>query len=190
MTALEIIKKSATLLNEKKVLDDENLNALNSTNLQELLDSNFTINRMFELLKIMLADIATDYVQLPREENFVSKNGVIDMSQVSNLLKIVEVRAGGVKLPMKIVDGNPNVKYDGKCVVKFLIVPTLKSLDDDVDYFKGMIGYDLLVYGLTAMYCLAVGLFDEYGIYNTIYEQKLAEVKSLKILTMPMRSWQ
>lgn len=106
------------------------------------------------------------------------------------MLKIVEIRACGVKLPMKIVDGNPNVKYDGKCVVKYLIIPTLNSLEDDVDDFKGMIGYDLLVYGLAAMYCLAVGLFDEYNIYNAIYEQKLAEVKSLKILTMPMRSWQ
>ncbi len=190
MTALEIIKKSATLLNEKKVLDDEDLLNVNSENQADLLDDNFTINRMFELLKIMLADIATDYVQLAREGDFVSTNGVVNMSQISNLLKIVEVRVEGVRLPMKIVDGNPNINYNGKCVVKYLVLPNINSLTDNVDDFKGLIGNDLLVYGLTAMYCLAVGLFDEYNIYNTIYEQKLAEVKSLKILTMPMRSWQ
>lgn len=190
MTALEIIKKSAVLLNERKILDDENLTNITTSNEDSVLENNFTLNRMFELLRIMMTDISTDYIQLVREISTSATNGVVDMSTVNNLLKVVEVQKSGVKMPYKIIDGKISVKFEGECVVKYLVTPSVSSLLDQVDDFKGLAGFDLLIYGLTAMYCLAVGLFSEYGVYNSIYEQKLAEAKSLKIITMPVRSWE
>lgn len=189
MTAFEIIKKASILLNEKNILDDESLLNIDEQNQEDLLEQNFTLNRMFELLKIMILDIASEHVQLVREEDFESVDGVIDMTTVGNLLKVVEVRKNGVKLPIKMHEGKLAIAYDGMCKVKYLTAPNVVSLLDEVDEFKGLVGYDLLIYGLASMYCLAVGMFDEYGVYNEIYEQKMAEVKSLKILNMPMRSW-
>ena len=190
MTALEIIKKSAVLLNERKILDDVSLNNITVSSEETVLENNFTLNRMFELLKIMMIEISTDYIQLAREKNAYANNGEIDLSTFNNLLKVVEVKKSGVKMPFKLIDGKLTVQFTGDCIVKYLTTPNVSSLLDDVDDFKGLAGYDLLIYGLTAMYCWAVGLFNEYGVYNTIYEQKLAEAKSLKILTMPMRSWE
>ena len=46
MKALDIIKKSAVLLNEKKILDDEAILSLNSANESSVLYNNFTLNRM------------------------------------------------------------------------------------------------------------------------------------------------
>lgn len=190
MTALEIIKKSAILLNERKILDDENLTEITTSNQETVLENNFTLNRMFELLKIMMTDISTDYIQLGREASATATNGVIDTANIVNLLKVIEVIKSGVKMPFKIVKGKLTVNFSGDCIIKYLTTPNVSSVLDEVDDFKGLAGYDLLIYGLTSMYCLAVGLFDEYNIYNSIYEQKLAEAKSLKIITMPMRSWE
>ena len=52
MTVLELIKKSALILNEKEILEDEKLTNVTVNNCEEILEDNFALNRMFEILKI------------------------------------------------------------------------------------------------------------------------------------------
>lgn len=190
MKALDIIKKSAVLLNEKKILDDEAILSLNSANESSVLDNNFTLNRMLEILRIVLTELSCDYVQIVKEKTCTASNLEISLSNFDNLFKVLEVRKEGIKLPFKIDNNAIIVKYNGEYQVKYLVSPVVESVLDEVDVFNGMVSYDLFVYGLTAMYCLAIGLFDEFNIYNSIYEQKLSALKTLKVITMPMRSWE
>lgn len=190
MTALELIKKGATLLNVKEILEDENLNNVTVENQEECIDNNFALNRFFEILKIMLNDIASDYAPIIKEKTFISNNKVIDLNEIENLLKVCNVSIDKVPVKHKIVNKSIVTNFDGVFTVKYSVLPKLENLLDDIDVFDRGISMDLLINGMLSLYCLAVGLLDEFEIYNDKYNKKLSALKNFKIIDMPCRRWE
>jgi len=190
MTALELIKKGAILLNVKEILEDENLNNVTLSNQEECLDNNFALNRFFEILKIMLDDIASEYVPIVKEQTFISTDKVIDFSNIENFLKVCSVSIDKVPVKYRISNKCIITNFDGVFNVKYMISPKVETLLDEVEVFDRGISVDLLVYGMLSLYCLAIGLTDEFEIYNNIYSEKLSAIKNLKVIDMPCRRWE
>lgn len=190
MTALELIKKGAILLNVKEILEDQSLNNVTTSNQTDCLDNNFTLNRFFEILKIMLNDIASEYVPIVKEKTFISDNKVIELSEVENLLKVCSVSIDKVPVKYKTVNKSIVTNFDGVFKVKYMVYPKIESLLDEVQVFDRGVSIDLLVYGMLSLYCLAIGLTDEFEIYNDVYTKKLSAIKSLKVIDMPCRRWE
>ncbi|MBQ8431032.1 MAG: hypothetical protein IJX26_03735 [Clostridia bacterium] len=190
MTAIEIIKKSAIILNLEEILSDNSLKNITNENSNDILESNSVLNRMFEILKIMMSDIATDYSPIIKETVFKTDQKKINLTDVENLMKIIQVKKDGVSIKYKIANNCINLGFDGDFVVKYMAYPKLENLNDEVNVFDIKVGEDVFVYGLTALYCLASGLFDEFNIYNQIYSEKLSMIKNLKIIDMPTRRWE
>ena len=190
MTALEIIKKGAILLNVKEILEDESLNNVTESNQEDCLNNNFALNRFFEILKIMLNDIASEYVPLVKEKTFISDNKIIDLSGIENFMKVCAVSIDKVPIKHKIVNKSIVTDFDGVFTVKYMVYPKIETLLDEVEVFDRGVGEDLMVYGILSLYCLAIGLTDEFEIYNKIYSEKLSAIKSLKVIDMPYRRWE
>lgn len=189
MTALEVIKKSALILNIDEIISGEDVMALSFDTEEEVLTENFTLNRMFEILKIMLHDISADYVQIEKEDVLSSTDKKISLSLLSNCIRVVSVKENYISVKHKVVDSEIEFDHDGVFSIKYLSGARVDSLFDEMDMFNGKVGIDVLVYGLSALYCLAVGLFEEFNVYNSIYVDKLSALKTLKIINMPSRSW-
>ena len=190
MTALELIKNSAILLNVKEILEDESLNNLNTENCNDCLDNNFALNRFFEILKIMLNELSSEYVPIIKENTFISEDKKIDLSNIENFMKVCHVSIDRVPVKYKVVDKKIITNFDGVFNVKFMAYPKIETLLDSVEVFDRGVGEDLLVYGVVALYCLAVGLTDEFSIYHNIYSEKLSALQNLKIIDMPCRRWE
>jgi len=190
MTALEIIKKSALLLNVKEVLEDDSLTNVTDKNCETIVENNFVVNRMYEILKILLTNIASDYAPIIKFKKVKSQNQIIKILDVDKDIKFMQVRKDNIPVKYKLYNDNINLAFDGEFEIKYSQTPTLNNLLEDINFFNGQISSDLLVYGLSALYCLAVGLFDEFNVYNTIYMDRLSAVKALKIIDMPYRRWE
>lgn len=190
MTAYEVIKRSAALLNIKEILEDRSLDDLTESNNSTILSNNFTLNRMFEILKIMLNDLANDYIPIVKEVELNSENKKISLSNLENLNKIMQVKYNGAGVKYSISNDCINFDFDGTFKIKYSVSPNIDNLTDSVNVFGGRISEDLLIYGLTSFYCLVVGLFDEFNIYNQIYNDKLSAINNLKIIEMPCRRWE
>lgn len=190
MTVLELIKKSALILNEKEILEDEKLANVTVNNCEEILENNFALNRMFEILKILLNNIAVDYLPIVKEKTCISANKKISLEEFENLSKIVSVKVDKFPVKYKIANEYINLDFDGVFNVEYNALPVINSLLDDVQVFYKNISYDLLIYGVASLYCLAIGLMDEFEIYNNIYSSKLTAIKSLKLIDMPARRWE
>lgn len=57
MTVLDLINKSAIMLNVQEILNDESLKTITTENEQELLNDNFVLKRLYELSKIVINEI-------------------------------------------------------------------------------------------------------------------------------------
>ena len=189
MTSIQIIKKSALLLNVKEIIEDSSIDDISETNSATILENNFALNRMFEILKILIVNISTDYVPIIRVKKIISADKQIQLSSFNEQVKILQVRKDGVPVKFKLFNDAINLNFDGEFEVKYSVTPEITSLVEDINYFNGEISSDLLVYGLSSLYCLAVGLFDEFNVYNAIYTERLSAVKALKIIDMPCRRW-
>lgn len=190
MTAINVIKKCAVILNIQEILNDNNLTTLNAENEQTILSENLKLERMFEILKIMLNDIATDYVQIVKEIELNVENNEIAISSIPNFMHIAVILKNNVNVPYRIANSKIILKNNGKHLVRYYAQPNLTSLLGDVNLFDGRVGEDLLVYGLASLYCLAFGMFNEFDSYNAIYNQKLSTIKQLKIINMAGRRWE
>ena len=189
MTPIQIIKKTALLLNVRDVLDDSSIDTVREDTSEQLLSNNFTINRMFEILKILVSNISSEYVPIIKVKKCSSINKQISIKSIDEQVKILQVRKDNIPVKYKLFNEAINLSFDGEFEVKYSLTPDIKTLVEDIDYFNGDVTSDLLVYGLASLYTLAVGLFDEFNVYNTIYTDRLSAIKALKIIDMPHRRW-
>lgn len=188
MTILDLIKKSAIMLNIKPVLEDVNLNDITSTTEVETLSNNFELKRLFEFSKVVLNEIAT-YSPIVDQIQSVSSNKKIPLSNINNLLKVIAVKDEFGYVDYTINDNEINIAKDGMYTIVFNRSSQINSLLGNIDMRNGDISEDLLVCGLNSYYCLATGLFAEYNVYNSSYVDKLSRIKNLKLFAMPCRSW-
>lgn len=189
MTVLELIKKSAIMLNINEVLQDKNIDTITLNNEQAVLDNNFALKRLFEFAKVMLNEISTYYLPIIKEVGCVTINKQIALSNFERMARLIGVKNGNGYTKYSIVDEAIQLKEEGEYVVVFNQYPKLTSLLDEVEVFDEFIGEDVLVYGLNSYYCLSAGLFTEFNVYNENYVNKLLKLRGAKLFSMPMRSW-
>ena len=188
MTVLDLIKKSAVILNIDEI-SNASLNTITAENELEILENNVALKRLYELTKVMLNEIATYYMPIMKTVEINSVDKKIDTSKWKNVLRIVGVRLDDVFVKFCVEDEKILVKKDGYYTVIFQQTPTVSSLLDKVNVFNENVGEDLLIDGLNSYYCLACGLFKEFSLYNEKYSKKLANLRNLPIFNLPCRSW-
>jgi len=188
MTILDLIKKSAVMLNIQEVLNDNELDGINASNEQTCLDNNFALKRLFEFTKIVLNEISS---HLPKivEVKCNAVGNKIELGTLNRMSKIVSVKNQGMYVKYSVVDNSIKVAQDGEYVVSYKQYPQVDSVLDEVDIYSEYLGEDIFVYGLNAYYCLASGLFSEFNVYNAHYSERLNDLKDLKLFSMPRRRW-
>ena len=184
MQVIDIIKQATELLS----LTDENevLNTLTKENESEL-DSQ-DVKRMFTIFKLMLNDFCTNYTPLCSTQNIKVEDNNFPIKDIVNFYKIKNIKNGNRIVNYKIVNKNIVIN-NGEYVVNYYSLPNVNSFFDELDFLSSL-SPEVLVFGLCAFYCLSVGLFDEFKIYNEKYKSRAEAIKNLKIFEMPQRKWQ
>lgn len=188
MTVLDLIKKSAVILNIDEISSGTSLNTVTPENEATILQENFALNRLFELVKVMLNEIATYYLPIVKTVKVSSQDREIALTACPNYSRIVGVKLDDVFVKFNVGDNSIDVEEDGEYEVTYHQTPVITSLFCDIA-LDG-VSEDLLIDGLNAYYCLACGLFSEFNNYNHKYSSKLAKLRQLPIFSMPRRSWQ
>ena len=141
------------------------------------------LNRLKEVVRLIQSG------ELSLDQSIeVFKEG-IELSKFHNLIKILQIKKDNVSIKFSIKNGIVCLPFDGEFVVRYSSFLTIEKLEDEIDLAEIGMNSDILLYGLSAFYCLAVGLFDEFNVYNAIYNEKGEAGKKLKISEMPFRSW-
>lgn len=189
MTILELIKKSAVMLNIRQILDDDSLDNINYDNEQSILSDNFTLTRLFEFAKLVVNEVYS-YAPSFRQVEFTAVDKKISLVHLSNFVKIISVKQDDRYVKYSINSGRVvTVDRDGKYLITYSSCPDITSVVDSIEINNGDITDDIFVYGLSSYYCLAMGLFAEFNIYNAQYVDRLSHIKHLKLFAMPCRSW-
>ncbi|MBQ7798646.1 MAG: hypothetical protein IJ371_05950 [Clostridia bacterium] len=189
MNILDLIKKSATILNIHQILDDSSLEDVTVDNEASILAKNSELKRVFELAKVVIEEASAHSKNLT-SSTIYTYNQKINMYSYDYIDKVVDVQdENGVSVEYEIDNGNIRFKQDGKYTIIYYRNPYSNSLLSYIDMHRYNINEALLVNGLNAYYCLSVGLADEYNEYNNKYLELLSHVKNLKIFAMPCRSW-
>lgn len=188
MTILDLINKSAVMLNIPEVLNDTAIKGITSETEDEILTNNFALKRLYEFSKIILSEINS---HAPQTEEAVCNalDKKIELSKFTNLSKIIGVKSQYGYVKHLIVDNNIVVEQDGEYIVIYETSPNVDSMFNEIK-LSSRVSEDVLVCGLNAYYCLAVGLFSEFNIYNEHYHEGLNKLKNPKVFAMPCRSWQ
>lgn len=190
MTGIDIIRKTAFVLNVKEIIEDSSLINLTLYNFGDAMDRNYTFWRMVELLRVFIQDLTTQIQPIEKQLEIESVDKEIDLSNFENLIKITKIQKDGVNVKFSLKNGKIVLPADSTYTVSYRCYFTMYDPTADIDMSSLGIGGDVFVYGYTAMYCLAVGLFDEFNIYNAIYNEKIEASKKMKIIEMPNRRWE
>lgn len=187
MTILDLINKSAVMLNIPEVLNQDI--EISSANEQSVLENNFALKRLYEFTKTVLNEIASYVPKIVEIEHQANDNS-IPITAFERLAKIISIKNQFGYVKYSQLDGNIKVPESGVYTIQFKQYPQIDSVLDEIDIYSDMITEDILIYGLNSYYCLATGLFNEFNVYNRYYMDKLSKLKSLKVFAMPCRSWQ
>ena len=189
MTILDLIKKSATILNVEQILEDTSLEDFSAEDEATILSKNKTLARMFELAKLVINEV-TSYSPLVYDTVLSSTNKQILLSKIFGLEKIIAVKNEyGDNVKYCIRDNCLCFEQDGKFTIIYQQYPMNDSMLYTINMFNGGISEDMLVAGLNSYYCLATGLYAEYNVYNAQYVDRLSRIKNLKVFSMPSRRW-
>lgn len=189
MTILDLINKSAIVLNIQEILKDTNLATITVENEATVLESNFALKRLYEFSKIVLNEISSCLPNV-KEVECESSNKSISLNLLTRVSKVVGVKNQFGFVNFSIVKEAIKVDKDGTYAVIYNQYPEVDSLLSEIEIYNDMIGEDILVHGLNSYYCLATGLFAEFNVYNSHYTDRLNNLKNLKVFAMPCRSWE
>ena len=187
MTILELINKTALMLNITPILDDKNITDITESNEAEMLSKNLTLKKLHEFAKVMLNEVNS---YLPKIAQMKAKTIDKKISLVGkNITNIISVKNDFGYVKYENVGSNLIFDTDGEYTI--IYNPKLKtdSVLDIVENYDGQIGDDLLINGLSSYYCLSMGMFAEFNVYHAHYAERLSRLKSLKVFSMPCRSW-
>lgn len=186
MTVLDLINKSAIMLNIPEVLNGQ-IENLTAENEQEILSGNFALNRLYQFGKIVLNEVNLHMPQIAEAE-VRSVDKKIPLEGIENLMKIVGIKNQYGYVKYSIRDNVITLNEDGEYTIIYAKALNISSVLDNVEIDS--LGEQIALCGLNAYYCLATGLFAEFNIYNSQYADKLSKLKNLKVFAMPCRSWQ
>ena len=188
MTILDLIKRTARIFNVEEILSDPDLSTITSITQSTVLDNNEQLNCVFELSKIVLSEVYS-YLAKEMEVTASSVDCVIDKKSLGSVAKIVSIKNNYGKVNYQLKNNEIILEQDGEYVVKYIVAPDFKYLNNEIDMLNGDISEDLLINGLNAYYCLTAGLFEEYNVYNGRYIDGISRLRNPKLFAMPCRSW-
>ena len=187
MTILNLIKKSAIILNIKEILE-EDLDNITYDTQESVLSNNFTLKRMFEFAKLVINEVSA-YTSNLKQIKLSSINCKIELKDIPNFFKIVEIKNQFGTVKYEIINNALNFEKDEWYTIIYQALPDIKAINQEIDLCNGMVGEDVFLSGLNSYYCLATGLFAEYNVYHAQYSERLSKIKNLKLFAMPCRSW-
>ena len=188
MTVLDLINKSAIMLNIKEVLDDKNLDTISIENEQDVLANNFALKRLYEFAKIVIYEIAS-HIASVKEIKCKSTDKEILITDIDDMAKIIGVKNHYGYVKYSLTEDAIKLDEDDVYTVIYTQRPIINSVLCEIALPNAEMGDDILIHGLNSYYCLAVGLFKEFNVYNESYADKLSKLKNLKVFAMPCRSW-
>ena len=167
----KLLLKTANLENETEILQNEEVESL------------------FNLLKLSIRELCTNYAPVERIETFEITNNELKLADLINFIRIKSVKKGNSTVPYKILNRNLTVNENGKYEVSFYSYPEIETLFDEIDFLQKL-NADVIVFGLCAYFCLSKGLFEDFHEMHDKYIERAECVKDLKIFTLPQRSWE
>ena len=186
MEIIDIIKQAIHLLSLNEYY--EVIDSATKEKEEEILN-NEEIKKLFNLSNLVLHDLCTNYVPIVNKQVVAIKNKNYEIKNLANFYKIKNVKKNNLPVDYKIISKNIVVEDDGEYEINYYYLPNVKSLFDELD-FLSTLSPEVLVYGLCAFYCLSVGLFDEFKIYNEKYKSRAEAIKNLKVFELPKRKWE
>lgn len=185
MKVIDIISEGAMLLG----LIDENDILCDTTKQESEKLENQTINDLFELSKLSIRELCTNYAPMLTTAAITTTNKTYPIASLSNCIRVEGITQNGNPVNYKIINRNINFEQDGDYTIEFSSYPNITSLENDLSFLQAY-GLDAAVFGLCAYYCLTKGLFEEFEKFNQTYQDKASALKEMKVFTMPQRSWQ
>jgi len=187
MTILDLISKTAIMLNIQDVINDKT--DITENNQEDILTNNFALKRLYEFSKMVINEIN---MKTPKyiETKCNAIDGYISLDTFERLAKIICVKDKFSCVKYTQESNAIKVQQAGTYWVVFKQYPKVDSLLDEIEICGDSVTEDVYICGLNSYYCLATGLFEEFNIYNQQYTSKLDKIKNLKVFSMPCRSWE
>ncbi len=182
------MKVKNLLANASELLGLEAECALLEQDGEDLLN-NEEIKKLFNLSKLAIREICSNYLPISSEEKIKVENGSFSLANLKNFIRVNSVSKNGKSHGYKIISKKLILNEDGEYIVNYQTYPEITSPQDDLDFLYPL-NFEVLVFGLCAYYCLSKGLFDDFKIYHEKYQERAESVKSLKIIDVPMRRWE
>ncbi len=186
MQIIDILKRvclTLSLTDEEKLLEEATKPS------EEETLKNEEIKKLLNFLNLTLHELCVNYVPVLTSKEAYFEDKSYPISELTNFLKLQNIKKGDRIINHKFVDRNITVKEDGVYTINYYTYPTINSLYDNVD-FLSKLSPDVLVFGVISFYCLSKALFDEFKIYNSKYRECAEAIKNLKIFELPKRIWQ
>lgn len=189
MTILDLIKKSALMLNISQILEEDGIKDMDYwTDQEEILNNNFELKRMFEFAKMVIDEVNV-YSPKVRQLTLNTIACKLDIASISDFAKIISVNGKDGPVKYTIAGRYIKVEKEGEYTITYTQYPSLSDMLAEIDRQEGAISEELLVSGVNSYYCLASGLLPEFNAYNALYVEQLSRLKNLKLFAMPCRSW-
>ena len=186
MKLIDILIRAAQLLG----LEQESDTLKSTTQETESETCNKTnIKRLFELSKFSIQELCSNYLPVSNRTNITTTNSSFSLKDLTNYIRIQNVYEQGKLAKYKIINRNIVFEKDGEYTIEYFTYPLITSLFDELDFIQNF-NPDVVVLGLCAYYCLAVGLFDEYQKFHDAYVERAESLKSLKVFALPSRRWE
>lgn len=186
MKLIDILTTACNLLGME--VEANLLRATTDENSDETL-KNVNINRLFELSKFSIQEFCTNYVPITNQTTINTTNKTYQVKNLTNFIRMLNAYKGGESVKYKLINRNLVFDKDGEYTLFYLTYPNLTSLFDELDFLTNL-NPDVIVFGLCAYYCLAVGLFSEYEDFHEKYVDKAESLKTLRSLNLPNRRWE
>lgn len=187
MKIIDVLKDSAELLCLKE--ECAILSETTEENVEQMFSDNPKILSLFNLVKLSIRELCTNYVPVMCTVEMASQDLKIPLNQLENFIRVQSVYKGKNLIKFKTINRNIVFEEDGRYIIQYEMYPSINSLFDDVDFLQNL-SPDVLVFGLCAYYSIANGLFDEFERFHDKYITKAETLKELRNFDLPVRRWE
>ncbi len=185
MLVKEIIINASTLIGREDVvqyLKDEQIEPE-----QKTID---TVDVMVRLLNIVVSELASSFVPMIVNEDYVAKNGKVIYSELNyrpkEILKAYDDAGNdkllGVEHTFARV-GETNVQVEYACF------PPELTVDGEINYTEKDVTKNTLAYGLLAEYAITQGCFKDAVMWHDRYADNINELVKPKNAMLKRREW-
>ena len=185
MTLKDVLIMSANLLN---LPECETLESINEENYTEVLESNKSIKKLFNLAITSLREICLNYLPIVVEVDVRAVDKKIETNTLEDFVKLVKVKLNDKPVSYKFKNGTINVKNDEVYTVQYVQNPKVSKITDSLEIFEEL-SPDILVLGICSYYAISMGMYDEFEYYHEEYLKRAESIKKLGIYQMPSRRW-